>query len=237
MGRVSYWIKSLPGGTTALRGLRGLLNAGRKPVEQTPFPGSAEYWRERYQFGRDSGLGSYGVLADFKARVLNGFFAQHGVRSVIEFGCGDGNQLGMLEVADYTGIDISPQALALCRERYAGVEGRRFLLADEYSDEQAECALSLDVIYHLVEDETFDAYMRRLFGAAQRFVVVYSSNRLPDDADNTGEHVRHRRFTDWVEAHQPAWTLIQHVPNEHPFRGDYRTGSFADFYFYGRRSA
>jgi hypothetical protein len=38
--------------------------------------------------------------------------------------------------------------------------------------------LSLDVIYHLVEDEVFDAYMRSLFAHAGRFVVIYSSNKV-----------------------------------------------------------
>ena len=36
-----------------------------------------------------------------------------------------------------------------------------------------------------------------------------------------------RKFTDWVEAHEPQWKLLRHVPNEYPYRGDWRTGSFA----------
>ena len=191
------------------------------------FPGSAEYWRQRYASGANSGPGSYGKFAEFKARVLNALFDEQAVQSVIEFGSGDGNQISLLVVPDYLGVDISPAAITLCRQRFGGTPGRRFMHTDAYCGERAECSLSLDVIYHLVEDAAFEAYMRQLFAAATRFVVVYSSNRPADDAD--GAHVRHRRYTDWVQAHQPGWALWRTVPNEYPYQGDYRTGSFADF--------
>jgi hypothetical protein len=44
--------------------------------------------------------------------------------------------------------------------------------------------------------------------------------------------VRHRRFTEWVAVNEPAWQLLRHVPNAYPFTGDWRSGSFADFYVY-----
>ncbi len=57
-----------------------------------PFPGSQDYWVKRYAKGGNSGPGSYSELAKFKASVLNAFVREHGIQSVIEFGCGDGNQ-------------------------------------------------------------------------------------------------------------------------------------------------
>jgi SAM-dependent methyltransferase len=195
------------------------------------FDGSARYWRERYSSGGDSGIGSYGKFAQFKARVLNALFVEFSLSSAIEFGCGDGNQLKLLYIRNYVGVDISPDAIKRCRETFTDVPGRRFVLEDHYTAEQADCALSLDVIYHLVEDTAFDAYMRRLFASALRCVVIYSSDR-DDGVAADGPHVRHRRFTAWVAQHQADWTLVRHVPNEFPFRGDWRTGSFADFYIY-----
>ena len=59
----------------------------------TPFPGSTKYWQERYATGGDSGVGSYEKFAEFKAEIVNAFVSTYGVTSVIEFGCGDGNQL------------------------------------------------------------------------------------------------------------------------------------------------
>jgi hypothetical protein len=227
MTRATEWLRRVPGLLALARRLRAVLGLGAAQ----PFAGSTDYWRERYSKGGDSGAGSYGKFAEFKARVLNAWFRETGLSSAVEFGCGDGNQLKLLEVADYLGVDVSPLAVARCRAAFAGLPGRRFTLADDYAGERADCALSLDVIYHLVEDEAFDRYMRRLFAAATRCVVIYSSNQI-GNATTDGAHVRHRRFTDWVMQHEPGWKLERHVPNEHPYRGDWRTGSFADFYIY-----
>ena len=57
-----------------------------------PFPGSDRYWETRYASGRNSGVGSYGGFAEFKAETINSFVSSCNVTSVIEFGCGDGNR-------------------------------------------------------------------------------------------------------------------------------------------------
>lgn len=207
---------------------------GRAAHLRDPFPGSARYWEERYAKGGDSGAGSYGKFAAFKARTLNALFAEFGVRSVVEFGSGDGNQLASLQVEDYLGVDVSAQAVSRCRERFAGVPGRAFVLADDYRAERRfDAALSLDVIYHLVEDPVYEAYMRRLFDAAERLVIVYSSDQ-DDPLRREAVHVRHREFTRWVAAEAPKWRRLRHIPNEFPFRGDHREGSFADFHVFCR---
>lgn len=207
-----------------LRGGRGV---------PTPFPGSESYWEQRYVSGADSGPGSYGKFALFKAEILNGFVADHQVGSVIEFGCGDGNQLELAAYPVYLGVDVSETAVARCRERFRADPTKTFQLAKDYDGRQAELALSLDVIFHLVEDGVFERYMEALFQAATRFVIIYSSNR-DEPADRESTHVRHRRFTSWIDAHAPGWTLMAHVPNRYPNTGDYQTGSFSDFFIYRR---
>lgn len=200
-----------------------------------PFEGSAEYWRQRYASGGNSGTGSYGKFAAFKAEVLNGLVAEFGVRSVVEFGCGDGNQAALLQLAEYHGVDLSAEALQRCRTRFADRPGWTFALLQDYDGRPRAMALSLDVIYHLVEDGAYRDYMARLFDGASDYVVIYSSNHEGDAGD--GDHVRHRRFADWVDAERPQWQLLRHLPNAHPWKGDWRSGSFADFYVYQRRSA
>lgn len=197
------------------------------------FTGSSDYWVRRYRKGRNSGGGSYGRLAEFKAEVLNEFVRTHTIRTVIEFGCGDGHQLALANYPHYLGYDVSPDALELCRARFAGDPSRQFRLMDDHRQEQAQLALSLDVLYHLVEDHVFDGYMRRLFAAATDHVIIYSSN-TSENPPGQGAHVRHRRFTDWVQAHIAGWRLTRHLPNRFPFAGNDREGSFADFYFYDR---
>src|SRR5690625_7083258 len=69
---------------------------------------SQEYWEQRYASGVHSGAGSYKKFAQFKADTLNRFVSEHGIRTVTEFGCGDGNQLLLAQYPQYLGIDVSP---------------------------------------------------------------------------------------------------------------------------------
>lgn len=206
----------------------------RRLLPSTSFS-SERYWSQRYREGGTSGPGSYGDLARFKAEILNAFVARHGAASVIEFGCGDGNQLGLAEYPRYTGYDVSHVALSACRRRFAADATKEFFLIQEYDGRKADLALSLDVIFHLTEDSVFDAYMRRLFGASQRHVIVYSSNQEHPDEDEA-RHVRHRNFTRWVEQELAAeWNLVQTIPNRFPYDGNSRSTSFSDFFVYAKR--
>jgi SAM-dependent methyltransferase len=198
------------------------------------FRGSSSYWEDRYRQGGTSGSGSFGRLADFKADILNGFVENMRIQSVIEFGCGDGAQLALARYPRYVGIDIAEGSISSCRSRFAGDKTKSFHLAGQIPPDSGhfDLVLSLDVIYHLVEDEVFDAYMRSLFALADRFVAIYSSNKAePGDAP----HVRHRVFTRWIEVNQPQWKQSEFIPNIYP-HDPARPGdtSFADFYFFER---
>lgn len=203
-------------GNAGLRRLRRALYALRRHRATGDFEGSAAYWDRRYRLGSDSGAGSYGQTAAHKAKFVNGFVTQHGVRSVIEFGCGDGNQLSLARYPRYLGLDVSRAAVRGCRERFAGDPTKAFKVLEEYDGERADLGLSLDVIFHLVEDAVFEEYMERLFDAAERYVIVFSSNtnrRTPIDR----AHVRHRRFTDWTVERQD-WRLLAQRRSRGPLR-------------------
>lgn len=195
------------------------------------FPGSNDYWEDRYAAGGTSGVGSYGKFAIFKAEVMNSFVAEHGVKSVIELGCGDGNQLELADYPEYTGYDVSETVIAICRERFSSDPKKKFKVMREYRGETAELSLSVDVIYHLVEDEVYHEYMCNLFDSASRYVIIYSSNKSGNTLHEWA-HVKHRKFTRWIKDHLQGWTLLEHIPNKYPYKGHYKKGSFADFYIY-----
>lgn len=99
----------------------------------------------------------------------------------------------------------------------------------------ADLAISMDVIYHLTEDEVFYTYLNHLFGCARRFVLIYASNV---DARTTDIHVRHRRFTDVAMDLYPHWRLSAILPNRFSFDPVRPTEtSFADFYIYAADDA
>lgn len=198
------------------------------------FRTSADYWDRRYRRGGTSGPGSRGVLAAHKAEYVNAFIRDRGVGSVVDLGCGDGRQLALLDAPAYLGVDVSPHAVARCRARFAGVRGKRFAaLADYQPDGSFDLALSLDVVFHLVEDDVFERYMAALFASAARYVVVYSSDR--DGQDPVQEpHVRHRRYSAWVSAHAPGWRVVERQANPHAAAGGLASGSFASFTAFAR---
>lgn len=196
---------------------------------------SSRYWENRYRTGGTSGPGSYGALREFKASVLNEFVTTHQVTSVIEFGCGDGSQLGLAKYPNYTGYDVSRIAVKTCLEKYKQDPTKKFFLVSDYDDRKADLALSLDVLFHLTEDGIFAEYMRRLFDSSSRFVVIYSSNQEVSIGPKA-VHVRHRHFTAWVDENiSSQWQLVKTIPNPYSYNGDYTTTSFSDFYIFERR--
>ena len=190
------------------------------------FTGSAEFWERRYARGGTSGPGSYGDLAHGKARFLNAFVLANSVQSVIEFGCGDGNQLSLAKYPNYIGLDVSRSAVQHCKSRFSGDPDKSFFLYDStcFVDHiglfRADLAMSLDVVYHLIEDSIFEAYMEHLFDSSNHYVIVYATNGIiRDDAP----HVRHRCFTSWVDNYRPRWRLKEVVygPASGPRRADF----------------
>jgi hypothetical protein len=195
------------------------------------FPGSEEYWKRRYRSGGISGAGSTNELAQFKAEVVNSFIKEFYVSTVIEYGCGDGNQLRLAEYPSYLGFEISPDAISICKKLFHDDKAKSFKLMNEYGGEIAQLTISLDVIYHLIEEEVFTAYMERLFGSSERFVIIYSSN-TDSNLKNQAHHVKNRKFSGWVEITHPEWKLIRHIPSRFPFKADINKESWSEFYIY-----
>lgn len=193
-----------------------------------PFQGSENYWIQRYNSGRNSGEGSYNELAEFKAEIINDFIKDNNVATIIEYGCGDGNQLRLAEYPSFIGFDVSLKAIELCRDIFQHDKTKRFRLMSEYKGETAQLTLSLDVLFHLVEDEIYYSYMERLFNSSERFVIIYSS----DFDEEQKHHERRRQFTKWVKANKPHWKLTHHIPNRFPYNKKNEEGSLSDFYIY-----
>lgn len=200
----------------------------RHTTAKKPFSSSEDYWIRRYDLGGNSGIGSYNELAEFKAEIINSFVRDHRIETVIEYGCGDGNQLRLADYPSYIGFEVSPKAVAQCRKIFQDDTSKRFGLMSEYRSETAQLSLSLDVIYHLLEDEVYYSYMERLFASAQRYVIIYSSNFDSEQKD----HQRHRKFSEWVAINTPQWKLVNHIPNKYPYESTSKKGSLADFYIY-----
>lgn len=201
---------------------------------------SKDYWETRYKTGQTSGSGSYNYLADFKAKILNEFVAENNIKSVIEFGCGDGNQLKLAKYPRYIGLDVSPTVIQICKEIFSDDSTKSFFLYDYrcFQDNHniflSELSLSLDVLYHLTEQKVYDSYLIHLFSSASRYVIIYSSNDTFSSSKQP-PHERRRKFTEDVTRLIKGWELQNVIKNEFPskYYGD-QEGSLSDFYIYSK---
>lgn len=224
--RIGRAVGKLPLVGPLLQRVPGLIGRLR---ELGPFPGSERYWESRYRTGGDSGPGSYAEVAEFKARVVNGIVREHRVRSVIEFGCGDGNQLSLAEYPRYIGLDVSPAAVSRCIDRFRNDPAKSFFRYDPHCFRdpagvfQADLSVSLEVVFHLVEDDIYKKYLDDVFGSSRNLVVVFSSN-----VDGPVRyHERDREFTRDVKEWHREFALIETIPGPRP-------ASKSDFYVFQR---
>jgi cyclopropane fatty-acyl-phospholipid synthase-like methyltransferase len=195
--------------------IRNIINKSRNII----FPGSTAYWENSYRKSGNSGTGSYEKNATYKADVLIQFVKENDINSVIEFGCGDGNQARQFDFPSYIGLDVSPTAIEKCGEVCKDDPSKQFFISDKTTTRlKAELAISLDVIYHLVEDEVYENYMRQLFATATKYVIIYAW----DVEEEKKFHVRHRKFTKWIEKEINDFQLIERVSKD----------SYCDFFVY-----
>jgi SAM-dependent methyltransferase len=194
---------------------------------------SKEYWENRYKSNGNSGSGSYGILCDFKASIINDFILNNNIESVVEFGCGDGNQLSKIICNKYVGYDVSEYIINKNIKTFQTDFTKRFYLYDKYNNEKYDLSLSLDVIFHLVEDDIFNEYMDKLFKSSNKYVIIYSSNG--DIPMMFSEHLFDRKFTDWIEKNINNFKLIKKIENTYKYninKKDEINTSISDFYFY-----
>lgn len=200
---------------------------------------SSSYWKTRYNKGGNSGPGSYSNLANFKIDILIDFVISNNIKSVRELGCGDGNNLIGTNYKKYYGYDISEQAINMCKTKIVNENYNFILLKDDTKFEKCDLSLSLDVIFHLLEDTVYDTYMKQLFQS--KYVIIYSSDIHNIDFEKKynikmAEHVKHRKFTEYIEKNYPQYDLISKIANKFPFNiNNQNHTSFSDFYIYKRK--
>jgi len=199
--------------------------------QQHGFSSSVSFWKTHYAGGGTSGGRSHGSLARGKADFLNTFVAEHNIVSVTEFGCSDGHQLTQARYPRYVGHDVSTTAIELCKRTFPDGGSKSFFLYhgicffDSAGLFDCDLALSLDVVFHLIEDGIFTVCTRHLFGASRRHVVIYSTDAA---SGRTAVHVRHRTFTCGSASKLPQWRLTSVK------RGPMSDSGGPDFFVYER---
>ncbi|USK54617.1 glycosyltransferase [Cytobacillus solani] len=158
------------------------------------------YWEERYFSGGNSGQGSYGLLADFKADVINNFIKENKINDVIEFGCGDGNQLKLMNYKSYLGLDISQTTIVKCKEIFKNDSSKTFQFYNvkESTDfKAADLVVCLDVLYHIIDEIDFMKTLGDIFKASKQYVILYTV--LDEPQEEWSLHLKYRNVFDYIK--------------------------------------
>ena len=195
---------------------------------------SSVYWEQRYENGGNSGAGSYGHLAKFKADVINSFIKENEINTIIDYGVGDGNQLKFINLKNitYYGIDVSKTIIDRNKSNNK-LDNVHFIHYVDvcFNNLEGDLVLSLDVIYHLIEEDVYCNYMHNLFLMSKKYVIIYAK----DIEKNHANHVRFRNFTKYIDEHFTQWKLIKFIPNKFPQKilgMQNNVTSPSDFYIY-----
>jgi len=172
------------------------INKKNNSIEHKSFNVS-NYWENRYTVGKNSGFGSYGENAEYKSNILNGVIREYKINSLIEFGCGDGNNLGLYKINNYIGFDIAKKAIDICINTYKNDESKTFIYYEPFLFKasnafKADITISFEVLFHLVEDRMYKKYIHDLFISSKKYVLVFSTNFIQE---SEAIHMKYREFT------------------------------------------
>lgn len=91
-------------------------------------------WESRYNNGGNSGNGTYNELYIFKRDIINDIINKYNIKNIIDFGCGDGNQIKEFNIDKYVGIDIALSAINICKMKYKDDNTKSFFTYNEINN-------------------------------------------------------------------------------------------------------
>lgn len=170
---------------------------------------SKKYWENRYSKNGDSGLGSYGDEYVFKKSYINKLILEKNIGSIIDLGCGDGNQIKEIIGYDqYLGYDVSMTIIEKCKILYNNIPNINFT-CDINELTMSDLAMSLDVTYHIIEDKYFEEYMNMLFNLSKKYVLIYSINS--DNSNGFAIHLKNRKICEFIKNKFSDFILVDNI--------------------------
>ena len=115
-------------------------------------------------------------MVGFKAKVSNHLIKENEIKTIIEWGCGNGNQLKYVNYPDYIGFDIGEIAVSHFKKIFKKDRSKALNHTVDYTNQTADFILLLNVIFHLIEDHIYIDYINGLFDSSQQYVIISSSN-------------------------------------------------------------
>ena len=196
--------------------LRKIIREIFRGIITKKFINSQRYWEERYYYGGNSGRGSYGEDARIKSNFLNDTVQNYNIENVIDIGCGDGNNLSYFNTMNYFGVDLSKTIIKKNKKKFINDKLKNFYLLENNQEDILKninksinkintIILSFDVIFHLVEDKTYNDHLNLINNINASYCLVSSSD-INISYNSLVPHVRHRNYS--KDMLLQGWNLI-----------------------------
>ena len=137
------------------------------------------FWDFRYAQFPDlgSGLGSRGDVLSHKRALLEPYFDLIASESILDVGCGDLELFAPLPLGDYTGIDVSGEALRIASRRRPEWTFLRKDLSD-FPDDSFDYVTCMDVLIHQPNEAAARDLVDNLVRVARKG-VFFSAHTTP----------------------------------------------------------
>jgi SAM-dependent methyltransferase len=143
------------------------------------------YWNYRYvkNPALGSGLGSRGENLALKSRIVSEQVEKLKPASILDIGCGDLEVSQLISSDNYTGVDISLEAINIAKKKRPEwhFECGDILKLDL---PQSDMVICLDVLIHQPNFEKYEALCKRLLCLTGKYLLVAGNNSGPLDSSN-----------------------------------------------------
>lgn len=165
------------------------------------------FWDFRYSHAPElgSGVGSRGDVLAYKQARLAPFFQIFADGPVVDVGCGDLETARHMPINNYLGLDISPQALDVAREKRPDWS----FTEDDISsldDNSAALVTCLDVLIHQGDVEAVESLIDNLLRVAREAVIVSGYQSPPE---HEGIVFSHLPLVDRLKAHSSVERVFE----------------------------
>ncbi len=143
---------------------------------------NALFWSYRYATNPElgSGVGSRGGVAQYKLKLLKNIGLEK-QKSVLDVGCGDLEIVKNLSFENYTGVDISAQAVVNGKTKFPQFNFYNFELEKEKIT-NADTVICLDVLIHQPKKQNYDELIKFVTTKANKRVVISGYEKKSDSS-------------------------------------------------------
>jgi 2-polyprenyl-3-methyl-5-hydroxy-6-metoxy-1,4-benzoquinol methylase len=143
---------------------------------------NALFWSYRYATNPElgSGVGSRGNVAQYKLKLLKNIGLEK-QKSVLDVGCGDLEIVKNLFFKNYTGVDISAQAVVNGKSKFPQFDFYNFEIEKEKIS-NADTVLCLDVLIHQPTKQNYDELIKFVTTKANKRVIISGYEKKNDSS-------------------------------------------------------